>query len=261
MPDNRLVGYATLDGMSAIDEYVAEMSARLVGPGRVKADLIAEARDGLCDAAQAYTEEGMAPARAAERAVADFGAPDLVLPHYQQELAAAQGRRTAGLVAAAMSAVQLLSPLMWWHSPWQSAGVPPSAGYLQLAGVLDGLGVTGAIIGAVTLFGLGRGSRVLAGVRLPDSALLAHLTCGGVLFLVLGQLLSGGVIYVWSVRTWPAALTWPPMVVGFALFAVVYVVLVRSAVRCLSVSGRALRLRHALAVTPDGGDRAARTAA
>jgi hypothetical protein len=225
--------------MSAIDEYVAGMAARLAGPARAKADLIAEARDGLLDAAEAYTRRGMPAAEAAAHAVADFGAPDEVLPHYQQELAAAQGRRTAWLVAIALPVMQLLAPLMWWHSPWQGGPYPPSSGYLLLSAAVDCLGITAGIMAAITLLGLGWGSRLFAG-RLPAAALLTRLTGVGVVTFVGGQALLGAALFGWSAVIWPAARTWPPMVLGGVAVTVLFTLVIRSAVRCLRVSGRAL---------------------
>jgi len=76
-----------------IETYLADLGSRLRGPRRVKADLIAEAHDGLLDAADAYTDAGHTPSRAARSAVTDFGTVDRIAPHYQRELAFAQGRR------------------------------------------------------------------------------------------------------------------------------------------------------------------------
>ncbi|MFJ5225021.1 permease prefix domain 1-containing protein [Streptomyces sp. NPDC088400] len=93
-----------------IDRYVAELDEALYGPRTVKADLLAEARDGLIDAAEAYEESGLDRASAERRAVADFGPVGTIAPDYQTELALAQGRRTAVLI----SAVLTIQPVAWW---------------------------------------------------------------------------------------------------------------------------------------------------
>ncbi|MFC7483449.1 permease prefix domain 1-containing protein [Luedemannella flava] len=79
------------DGHLIIDEYVAGLGRRLVGPARLKAELLAEARDGLVDAAETAAGRGLDAPAAQRHAVAEFGTYTQVAPAYQVELAAAQG--------------------------------------------------------------------------------------------------------------------------------------------------------------------------
>jgi hypothetical protein len=209
-----------------IDDYIGGLSARLVGPRRAKRDLLREARDGIVDAADAYTDAGLDPAEAAGRAVADFGGYRQVVRPFQTELAAAQGRRTAQTVAVAMPAFLLASRLMW---------PDPSL----LTRTFDVLQVTAAIMAVLTLVGYGWGSRYLPAGRLPAVALLTRLTGVGVLAFVTVAALVGFVVFVWGLHAWPATAGRPAVVAGGVLLPFLLLGVARSAVRCVGVSGRA----------------------
>jgi hypothetical protein len=226
-----------------IDEYLAGLSCRLTGPRRVRTDLLAEARDGLVDAAEAYADAGLPPSAAAARAIADFGGYDQVVADYQAELAAAQGRRTALLVTVVMPSVMLMSRLMWMGSPWSESGGPPDSRYLLVAFAFDILQVTAAIMALLTLLGYGWGSRFLPAERVPAAVLLTRLMGVGVLFFVLAEMVTGVVIYAWSVHMWPASAGWPPMLAGAALLPLFLLGVGRSGLRCLRVSAPALVTR------------------
>nr|WP_277349612.1 permease prefix domain 1-containing protein [Planosporangium thailandense] len=205
----------------------------MIGPRRVKADLLGEARDGLVDAAEAYLDAGLPLSEAVARALADFGGHAQVAADYQAELAAAQGRRTAALVAIVMPAMALLSRLMWMNSPWVDSGPPPAAPYLLVAHSLDVLQVTAAIMALLTLLGYGWGSRFLPAARIPAPVVLARLMGVGVLVFALTEIVIAVVIYAWSVHTWPVSAGWPPLLVGVALIPLCLLAVGRSGLRCL----------------------------
>jgi hypothetical protein len=92
-----------------IDAYLTALGTALRGPRRAKADLLAEARDHLVEAAEAARETGLARPAAEAAAVADFGTLDEIVPAYQAELDLSQGHRTA-LATLSLSAAQ---PLVW----------------------------------------------------------------------------------------------------------------------------------------------------
>jgi hypothetical protein len=227
-----------------IDEYLAGLSRRLTGPRRVKADLLAEARDGLVDAAEAYADAGLPPQAATSQALADFGGYHQLVADYQAELAAAQGRRTALLVTVVMPSMMLMSRLMWTGSPWTASGPPPAARYLLVVSAFGVLQVTAAIMALLTLLGYGWGSRFLPAERVPAAVLLTRLMGVGVLFFVAVEIVTGIVIYAWSVHTWPAAAGWPPMVAGAGLVSLALLGVARSGLCCLrtSVPGLVARL-------------------
>jgi hypothetical protein len=219
-----------------IDEYLAGLSRRLTGPRRAKADLLAEARDGLVDAAEAYADAGLPASEATARALSDFGGYRQVAADYQAELAAAQGRRTALLVAVVMPSVMLMARLMWTHGPWAGSGPPPGSRYLLVSYAFDILQVTAAIMALLTLLGYGWGSRFLPAERVPAAVLLTRLMGVGVLFFVLAAMLTGVVVHAWSVRAWPASADWPPMLAGGVLLPLFLLGVGRSGLRCLRAS-------------------------
>ena len=77
------------------DGYLAEVAARLPGPARARAGIIAELRAGLLDATDAYHEGGLPAGSAAAAAVAEFGDPRLVAAAFRPGLALSQARRVA----------------------------------------------------------------------------------------------------------------------------------------------------------------------
>lgn len=137
-----------------IDTYVSDLGGALAGPRRGKADLLAEARDGLVDAAESYERRGFPRPDAERKAVEDFGPVAEVAPHYQAELGLAQARRTGVLLV-----LVLVPQAFVWDQAWglvAEASAVPTGG---LFGVLDA---------SMEMFG----GLVMAG------ALLAVLACG-----------------------------------------------------------------------------------
>ena len=78
-----------------VDGYLAEVTARLPGPARARAGIVAELRSGLLDATDAHRSAGLPPAEAALAAIAEFGDPAQVSAGFRAEIAASQARRVA----------------------------------------------------------------------------------------------------------------------------------------------------------------------
>lgn len=190
-----------------IDAYIDELGRSLRGPRRAKADLLAEARDALVDAAEAYECDGLARQAAEVRAVAEFGDVVEIGPDYQAELGFSQGRRTALVLFFV-----LVGQSVAWRTVWPMirpgpVGDPtPAATALgQVFGWLGGIALVGALA-ATLACGVGvrrLGSRV---IRVVGGFALA--VAGGLtgLSLVLaavaprpGSLLSLSVGLPWSV--------------------------------------------------------------
>jgi hypothetical protein len=93
--------------------HVAELDRMLRGPGPVKRSMIAEVRDGLHDAAEAYRAGGLDPQQAAAAAVRDFGTAQEVALLMQEELTVRQGRSTALLVAVTFPVMVVGWDLLW----------------------------------------------------------------------------------------------------------------------------------------------------
>ncbi|MEE1800719.1 permease prefix domain 1-containing protein [Streptomyces sp. JV176] len=172
-----------------IERYVAELNEALCGPRTVKADLLAEARDGLIDAAEAYEETGLDRASAERRAVADFGPVATVAPDYQTELALAQGRRTAVLICAVLT----IQPVAWWmllSLVGHGTGTANGAGYDLVNSVVRWTG--GGAIGTALAVAIATGSGVRhLGPRrglVRAAGFFAFAVCA--VFAVLGALLT-----------------------------------------------------------------------
>lgn len=203
-----------------VDAHVAALARRLRGPGRMRRSMLTETRDGLRDAADA----GGCPARA----VREFGTVAELAPQFQAELTAAQGRRTAVLVAVLFPALLIGWDLLWTHGvAWTSTGPPP-----PLVGAMARTqDVASAVVTALAVVLLVATLR-----RRADPRLLA---IGAGVVGLLGALFCGGAAVVMNVANGPATaemlatnpLAAPSMVLsGLALVAV------------LVTTGRALRV-------------------
>jgi len=131
-----------------IDGYVAELSRALHGPRRAKRDLIAEVRDGLIDAAEAYQAAGLDRPEAERRAVAEFGTVGEIAPGLQEELAAATGQRLGALLFLSAPLMALAWYVIWRFDPVEVVGRP--AGWFgPVARAMDlmqfGIGVLGGL--------------------------------------------------------------------------------------------------------------------
>jgi hypothetical protein len=142
-----------------IEGYLAEVAARLPGPPRAHAGIVAELRSGLLDAVDAHRSVGLPPAEAALAAVREFGDPAQVAAGFGAELAAGQARR----VAVTLLATGPLVGLLWIATalashlgirlalPWQWTGLPPGlrAG-MPLVAVAVGVTAWAALLGIAT---------------------------------------------------------------------------------------------------------------
>jgi hypothetical protein len=132
--------------------HVAELDRGLHGPYRLRRDLVREVREGLEDAAEAYRGAGVDQRRAGELAVHDFGPTAAIAEQLQGELAAAQARHTALLLAFSFPAL-----LIGWDVAWSGGvewGHAAPAVIRTLAAVQD-LASTAIALGAVGLLLLG----------------------------------------------------------------------------------------------------------
>ena len=110
----------TSPAASPIEAYLAELAELLHGPRRRRARILAELRDGLHEAAEAYRTSASSPAAAERQAVAGFGSPRAVADAFAGELATAYARRT-------IAAYIVTGPLVgiWWllllqPHPWRT---------------------------------------------------------------------------------------------------------------------------------------------
>ncbi|MEV4518416.1 permease prefix domain 1-containing protein [Dactylosporangium sp. NPDC049525] len=224
-------------GSGPIDVYVDGLAAALRGPRRHCQEMVTEARDSLLDAAEAYADAGHDPLDAQRRAVADFGTHRQVVPGYQAELATLQGRRTATWIALVLPVMTLLEPLMWWDTPWSTERA--SHVYWVLVDHFQYTSFLAAGAAGLAIVGFGWGSRFLRD-GLQYARLVGQAT---VVFLGMHALL-GASVFVLSLQQWPAAATWPPVLIGMVVNTAAFGYAGCLAVRCVAVT-RAPRVRPA----------------
>ncbi|MGV9370585.1 permease prefix domain 1-containing protein [Micromonospora tulbaghiae] len=219
---------------AVVDRRLHELSARLHGPNRLKADLLAEARHALEDAVEAYRDGGLPRAEAQRRAVAEFGSDSQLVPGFQAELAvgALRGLALRTLVVAVV--LIAAGDLTWQGSSW-SGGPPPPQSYLLLSTSLNGIwGVVAALALIALLVGplaARWGSPWLVrSARLIGFGLTGSLLLGAV---------AGGALFGWSIGLWDAALTWPPLIIGMVVVSAAWFALARAA-RCWVLADRRL---------------------
>lgn len=221
-------------GRGPVDEYVAALRAALSGPGRAKRDLLAEVRDGLSDAAEAYESAGCARVEAERRAVADFGPVREIAPAFQQELALGQGRRTALLLFLGLPLITLM-----WSLTWRMFPAPPGlvdtrpSWFGVLARVMDCSQLLTGALGAAALLALGRGLR-----RLRRPVLIIR-ALGLFVWLQMPPLVMMSMVLAVTRGPWDLAF-YRPAVAAAALTYALWVCQLYSATRCLRFSSPAL---------------------
>jgi hypothetical protein len=166
-----------------VDEYLTALSKELRGPRRRKADLLAEARDHLTDATEAFEADGFERYDAEKHAVADFGSIEDVAPGYREELAISQSRRTAMMLLLAL----IIQPIVWQGGAWVWTSDETETSALNdllqiVVRDIGGVVIAGAVL-AVLATGIGQRyplvrehlSRVTALFTLAGSALIAAI--------------------------------------------------------------------------------------
>ncbi|HEX6354706.1 permease prefix domain 1-containing protein [Actinophytocola sp.] len=212
-----------------ITSHVAALERALRGPQRTRRGMIAEARAGLMDAADAYRADGLPPEQAAARAVRDFGAVGEVAPSFQDELTARQGRHSALLFTLVFPAM-----LFGWDLLWSSGlvrrGFDPAAPGLvvalaRLQDVVTALvGLAAIVLLVATFLRSVPPRRVTRAIGLTGTA--GAVVCGG---LAVAMNVAGGHSTAVLLGTNMAA------VVAFAGSAAVLALIIWQSIRTLRV--------------------------
>ncbi|WP_157756934.1 hypothetical protein [Plantactinospora sp. KBS50] len=210
-----------------IDEYVRSLRTRLHGPVRLLDDLLAEARDGLWDAAADHRDAGLEPRLAQRRAVAEFGPVRPIAAAYQTEIAARSARTLAMRTLGCALVLLAGGDLVWRGSPW--AGTPPPSGYQLVSMGVSGLWLSTAVLALACAGALAWTARRPA----AGGGWLARVTGYGLAAALTATLLCGLLLWAWSLRLWPAALAWPPMLVGMLVLTAGYGWLASGVRNCL----------------------------
>jgi hypothetical protein len=208
-----------------IERYLAELDRALRGPGRAKADLLAEARDGLHDAVESYMDSGEPAGAACRRALAEFGEVSTLAAGFQAELSLAQARRTAVWVTLAV----VVQPLVWGPLRPGGADTGLTAAQALIDRLIEGLGVVALCGALLALFASGIGVRFL-GAR----AAVARLTGVFALTVTAGFVAMAGAMLAVGApgQLWqPAGMPWALAFLVSPMTAVAW-----SARRCLALT-------------------------
>ncbi|WP_283133266.1 permease prefix domain 1-containing protein [Rhizohabitans arisaemae] len=213
-----------------IDDYVDLLDRTLKGTGRARRDLLAEVRDSLEDAAEAYRAKGFDRDRAERHAIEDFGRLDEVAPGLQEELAVGQGRRTAALLFLALPATVLMWALIGQNfSPAGPQPTPPWW-FTPVARFVDGAQLLVGVFGAMGMYAFGRGLRRIRRTRRITRAigLLTLIQMPVVIACVALMMAGGDRIAAYS--------HYPPGLLAVLVSLVLCLLQIRSATRCLIVT-------------------------
>lgn len=203
---------------------IEELEASLRGPRRARADMLAEIRDGLEDAAAAYRAAGLSGEAARRQAEADFGDPAPVAAELQVEVTARYGVRSALMIALVMPAMTLM-----WDLIWSGVGLSGPATPLvsSLSWLIDTAAVTTACGCALVLLVLASGLRVPVPLALRTLGLTVVCGVSVTTAASLGMHLVGAA---------DAYRTLPQVMAASIVSAVLVTWLVVRACRCLRLS-------------------------
>jgi hypothetical protein len=169
-----------------IDDWLGEIGSRLPGPAGPRAEILAELRDGVLEAAEANRRRGGEPEEAMELALRQFGDAPALAACFWPEMAAARARQVVLVLFATGPIVAAL-----WVSALRSRG-PRSAeglfdsGSAHVAAVL--LIAMAISCGIWTLVATGPATRWLPSA--PQMSLLGAAATGAIAGLVDLALLS-----------------------------------------------------------------------
>ena len=156
-----------------IAEYLDELGARLLGPRRRRAQILAELRDGLNQATDQHLSAGMSAQQAQAAAVAQFGSPQTVAAAFEGELATAYARRIMALYVITGPLVGIWWLLLLRPDPWRGGLIALLAAIPVLPLILIAVTTAGG-----TLATTGRLMRWLPEAT-PRQALAATAVIGG----------------------------------------------------------------------------------
>lgn len=178
--------------MNVIDGYLTELGRTLSGPASAKTDLLAEARDGLRDAADAYREGGWSRADAERRAIEEFGSIGEVAADYQAELAMHDGVRTLWKLIVGVPMMQLAWDFARIVSfgDWTRLTTPSPGWYTLIARATHGVVFLIPVFGLLALLATRWLSRRLDGRRLARISAVSIAVAVGLNLASLGLIIA-----------------------------------------------------------------------
>lgn len=161
---------------AAIEGLLSSVGARLPGPMRPRAEILAELRDGLLAAVEANERKGLEHGEAVQLALRQFGDASTLAASFWPEMAAARARR----MVLALSATAPVVVALW-------ASAARSRGSGSERGLFDG-GQAHLAAALLVLAGIGCGiwtvvatSRILRWAQIgPQMLLLGAAATGGI---------------------------------------------------------------------------------
>lgn len=212
---------------SPIDEYVVALQQELRGPWYARRSILRELRDGLIDAADAYSTAGAPRSDAERQAIDELGRPADVAMAFREELAANTGRQTAWLLLTFTAATFAAANLAWREDSAEFATTYVPTAYAVLAQAIDLLGaatLVGAVL-AVAAFGWA--------AKWISSATQATRMVGWlVLATSSAKMLGGTILWLWA----PGTLRMTTLSIAVSAFILVTTAwLAVSAARCVAV--------------------------
>jgi hypothetical protein len=216
----------------AAERYLADVSARLPGPPRIRARIAAELRSGLLDAIDAHRSGGLPPADAVRAAISEFGDPAPVADGFTAEIAAGLARRVA-------IAVLVTGPLvgMLWIATAASGHLLPHPSWAGLpSGIRVGVALV-AVAAVVTVLGaaLGIGATGRITRWLPVRPRRAPAAAAVAGFGAVGADALGLALLAVQLITAPAALSPLPATAAAAASLIRLLLARRAARRCLAI--------------------------
>jgi hypothetical protein len=221
-------------GRELVEEYLAEVGARLPGPARERAGILAELRGGLLDAVDAYRDAGRSAPDTAAAAIEEFGDPGLIAAAFGPGLALGQARRVAVALLVTGPLVGLLWATAATASHIGSRRAPPWHWVGALPGSLMVFPLAAAIAIAVwtalfTIAATGRATRWL-----PDRPRLAPGTAAVAGFGAAGADVALFVLLASQLTVAPGRLAAAPAAVAALASATRLFLAGRAACRCLT---------------------------
>jgi hypothetical protein len=221
-------------GRQLVEDYLAQVGARLPGPVRERADIIAELRGGLLDAVDAYRDAGLSAPDAAATAIEEFGGPGRVAAAFGPGLALSQARRVALTLLVTGPLVGLLWAIAATAShiasraalPWHWVGAPPGSLMVFPLAVAIVLAVWTALF---TIAATGRATRWL-----PDRPRLAPGTAAVAGFGAAGADVALLVLLASQLTVAPGTLAAAPVAAAALASATRLVLAGRAACHCLA---------------------------
>lgn len=226
----------------AVERYLAEVTARLPGPGKANSGIVAELRSGLLDATDSYQSAGLPATQAVQAAIREFGDPGLVADGFLPEIAASHARRVAtvllvtgplvGLLWFATAAESHLAIRVAAFWQWTTLTAGPGAG-LQLVAVAVAVTASAAGLGIAAT---GRLSRWLP--AWPRGAPLAAAIAG---FGAVGADGLGLLLLAAKLAAAPGSLSPLPAAAAAGASMARLLMAKRAANRCLAMRARLTR--------------------